>query len=110
MPTHDNWRWCRKCQGLAFAGNSTGACPAGGPHDFTGSNNYSLGYTVDAEGAWVAVPNVIGHTKAEADNILRNAGLSPTFTGTNLNGHVNHQSPGVGTLVTPGTLVTCHLL
>jgi CubicO group peptidase (beta-lactamase class C family) len=36
-----NWQWCKKCQGLAFAGNaSLGNCPAGGLHDHTGSRNY----------------------------------------------------------------------
>src|SRR5207342_2555562 len=39
----DNWRWCNKCQGLAYAGNPTvGACPAGGTHDHAGSGNYTL--------------------------------------------------------------------
>src|SRR6266568_1692754 len=39
----DNWRWCNKCQGLAFAGSpSPGACPAGKTHDHAGSGNYSL--------------------------------------------------------------------
>jgi hypothetical protein len=39
----DNWRWCKKCQGLAFNGNATpGACPAGGRHDHNGSGNYDL--------------------------------------------------------------------
>ena len=38
-----NWRWCKKCQGLAFAANaSLGACPAGGNHDHTGSGDYIL--------------------------------------------------------------------
>jgi kumamolisin len=38
-----NWRWCNKCQGLAFAGNaSLGPCPAGGNHDHTGSGDYFL--------------------------------------------------------------------
>jgi hypothetical protein len=23
-----NWRWCNKCQGLAYAGISGGVCPA----------------------------------------------------------------------------------
>ncbi len=41
--TQDNWRWCNKCQGLAYAGNpSVGACPAGGTHDHAGSENYTL--------------------------------------------------------------------
>jgi rubrerythrin len=41
--SQDNWRWCTKCQGLAFAGNATpGSCPAGGTHDHTGSGNYRL--------------------------------------------------------------------
>ena len=41
--TQDNWRWCSKCQGLAFGGNpSPGACPAGGTHDHAESANYTL--------------------------------------------------------------------
>jgi hypothetical protein len=43
MPTQYNWRWCRKCQGLAFAGNGGGGvCPAGGKHVHIGSWNYNL--------------------------------------------------------------------
>jgi hypothetical protein len=43
LSEQDNWRWCRKCQGLAFGGaGAPGACPAGGSHDHTGSGNYSL--------------------------------------------------------------------
>ena len=39
----DSWRWCNKCQGLAYAGNpALGPCPAGGNHDHGGSGNYSL--------------------------------------------------------------------
>jgi hypothetical protein len=44
-PGQDNWRWCNKCQGLAFAGNGDpGSCPAGAgqKHDHTGSANYGL--------------------------------------------------------------------
>jgi hypothetical protein len=40
-----NWRWCHKCQGMYFAGNNAGICPApplGGTHDHTGSGNYNL--------------------------------------------------------------------
>ena len=37
------WRWCNKCQGLAYAGGSQlGKCPAGGSHDHGGSGNYTL--------------------------------------------------------------------
>jgi hypothetical protein len=39
----DNWRWCNKCQGIAYTGNvALGPCPAGGNHDHGGSSNYSL--------------------------------------------------------------------
>jgi hypothetical protein len=39
----NNWQWCNKCQGLAFAGNPTpGPCPAGGQHVHTDSFNYLL--------------------------------------------------------------------
>ncbi len=43
--TQDNWRWCNKCQGLFFAGNNLGSCPAGGTHSHpnnSGSWNYQL--------------------------------------------------------------------
>ncbi len=36
------WRWCKKCQGLFFAGNSRGDCPAGGSHNLHGSASYGL--------------------------------------------------------------------
>jgi hypothetical protein len=43
LQTQDNWRWCNKCQGLAFAGNGAPRkCPQGGNHDHTGSGNYGL--------------------------------------------------------------------
>ena len=46
----DNWRWCKKCQVLAFGGaSSTGPCAEGGQHDHTGSGNYMLGYVVGAD-------------------------------------------------------------
>lgn len=40
----DNWRWCKKCEGLFFAGNPTqGKCPADGqPHSQEGSGDYRL--------------------------------------------------------------------
>ena len=44
-----NWAWCRKCQGLAFAGNILpGACPAGASHDHSGSGNYVIAFTAAA--------------------------------------------------------------
>jgi hypothetical protein len=51
LDTQDNWRWCNKCQSLAYAGDasSLGACPAGGQHDHAGSGNYLLDYIVGAD-------------------------------------------------------------
>jgi hypothetical protein len=43
-----NWRWCSKCQGLAYGGESQGVCPAGGQHEFQGSDDYSLLHDVAA--------------------------------------------------------------
>jgi len=45
-----NWRWCNKCQGLFFGGNPNPVCPAGGPHDSTGSGNYALVLDTAADG------------------------------------------------------------
>ena len=36
----DNWRWCRKCECLAYAGYPL--CVSGGPHDLSGSMDYAL--------------------------------------------------------------------
>jgi hypothetical protein len=41
-PGQHNWRYCRKCQGLYFAGHNAGACPAGGSHDPSASGDYAL--------------------------------------------------------------------
>jgi hypothetical protein len=38
----NNWRWCSKCQGLAYAGLGAGPCPAGGNHDHAASEDYAL--------------------------------------------------------------------
>lgn len=42
MSVQDNWRWCRNCEGLFFAGNSLGECPRGGEHVLEGSGNYAI--------------------------------------------------------------------
>ncbi|MFN0139928.1 MAG: serine hydrolase [Pyrinomonadaceae bacterium] len=40
-PTQDNFRWCKKCQGL-FHGAIPGGCPKDGVHDSSASKNYTL--------------------------------------------------------------------
>ncbi len=41
----ENWRWCKHCRGLFFAGHNDGVCPTNGRgHDKSGSGNYSLNY------------------------------------------------------------------
>ncbi|WP_395711066.1 hypothetical protein [Reyranella sp.] len=44
-----NWRWCRKCQGLAFGGSPTSVCPKGGAHDLSQSGDYVLKANVAAQ-------------------------------------------------------------
>jgi hypothetical protein len=40
---YPGWRWCNRCQGLFLPRfMTTGYCPAGGGHDFTGSAEYTL--------------------------------------------------------------------
>jgi hypothetical protein len=47
--TQPNWRWCKKCEGLFFAGRPTkGVCPAGGEHSVEGSGMYELIHTKGA--------------------------------------------------------------
>ena len=41
-PRQNNWRWCRRCQGLAYTGFGPGRCPAGGLHAHSTSLDYSL--------------------------------------------------------------------
>jgi hypothetical protein len=53
VPSQDEWRWCHKCEGLAFAG--FGSCPVGGFHDGTESGDYSLAFSspgVPGQAGW----------------------------------------------------------
>jgi hypothetical protein len=46
--THQGgWRWCSRCEGLAFSRNGTGRCPLGGGHDYSGSARYMLFHDAD---------------------------------------------------------------
>jgi hypothetical protein len=38
------WRWCKKCQGMAYGGGSLGICPAGGLHDHSGGGSYVMAH------------------------------------------------------------------
>jgi hypothetical protein len=40
------WRWCNRCQSLAYGGAGAGWCSAGGHHDHTGSFNYHMWHDV----------------------------------------------------------------
>lgn len=51
--TQDGWRYCSRCQGLAFAGNGwLGRCSAGGEHNFSHSGRYTLAYESSGQGDW----------------------------------------------------------
>lgn len=54
--TQDNWRMCRKCHMMFFAGYQRSVCPAGGRHDAAVGANFLLPYDVaenaNAQGAW----------------------------------------------------------
>jgi Polyglycine hydrolase-like, structural repeat len=49
-PGQSNWRWCRKCEGLAFGGQGVGVCPAGGGHDYSQSRDYTVPHNADGVG------------------------------------------------------------
>lgn len=47
----EGWRWCKKCEGLWFAGGGAdrkGKCPAGDGHDDSDSGKYTLAHDDDA--------------------------------------------------------------
>lgn len=51
LPGQPKWRWCSKCQGLAYAGNpSAGPCPEGGLHVTTNGSPYQLVTLASAPG------------------------------------------------------------
>jgi hypothetical protein len=51
----NNWRWCSKCQSLAFSDGTrlSGLCPGGGRHDHSASCNYTVAHDLSAAG-WQA--------------------------------------------------------
>jgi hypothetical protein len=46
----DGWRWCNRCQGLAYAGFGTGVCWDGNGHDFGGSGAYAVDMAANPAG------------------------------------------------------------
>jgi hypothetical protein len=50
--SQSDWRWCNKCQGLFFAGNNLGVCPAGGTHNDSGSGDYTLDFSSISGGGY----------------------------------------------------------
>lgn len=53
-PGQSGWRWCRKCEGLFFAG-ARGKCASGGAHDGSQSGDYTLVHNDPAaqgQGSW----------------------------------------------------------
>ena len=47
------WRWCNKCQGMFFSGNTLpNYCPAGGGHSYDQSQNYGLLQGHQTSGVW----------------------------------------------------------
>jgi hypothetical protein len=67
------WAWCSKCQSL-FVRNTVngvlqvtaGVCPAGGPHDSTGSGEYSLHYQLYSVYCESSPSNLLGGNTAWA--------------------------------------------
>jgi hypothetical protein len=39
-----DWKWCSKCLGMAYASGAPGACPAGGTHEHGFSGNYGFAH------------------------------------------------------------------
>jgi hypothetical protein len=52
MAQQGNWQFCLKCDGLFYAGNSLGVCPAGGTHDPSESSGYALTDSPPGESDW----------------------------------------------------------
>lgn len=44
-----DWRWCNRCLGMAFAGGPAGPCAAGGVHDHGASGNYRFAHEMRSE-------------------------------------------------------------
>src|SRR5208283_3565036 len=52
MARQNLWRWCYKCEGFFYSGNTyQGACPAGSSHDASKSGHYDLVFGDDIPGA-----------------------------------------------------------
>ncbi len=52
MSQQGNWQYCKKCEGLFFAGNNPGVCPAGGTHDDSLSGGYLLSQSAPGQSGW----------------------------------------------------------
>jgi hypothetical protein len=62
--SQNGWRWCRKCQGIAYATSPAGRCAAGNRHDHRDSFNYLMstwyGASDNPQSGWVWCSNCQG--------------------------------------------------
>jgi CubicO group peptidase (beta-lactamase class C family) len=92
MAIQDNWRWCKKCQAMCFAGSaSLGACSGGGQHDHAGSGDYAL---VDNDINVIGQDNWRWCNKCQVLSFAGNASLGQCAAG----GAHNHAGSGNYTL------------
>jgi hypothetical protein len=52
MTQQSNWELCSKCEGLFFAGDDAGVCPAGGAHSKVGSSGYVCSDVGSGQADW----------------------------------------------------------
>ncbi len=52
MSQQIDWQYCKKCEGLFFAGNNQSVCPAGGSHDDSASGGYVLSDLGGGQPGW----------------------------------------------------------
>jgi hypothetical protein len=85
LTRQQEWRWCRKCLGMAFAGAAPGPCFAGGTHDHTASGNYGFPHNapwLPGQRNWRACRKCMGMTFGGAAPALCPAGGTHDLTGS----------------------------
>jgi hypothetical protein len=93
MPQQSNWQFCKKCEGLFFAGNNLGVCPAGGTHDDSASGGYVLSDDLVSGGQsdWLLCSQCQGLFFAG-----NNLGVCPTHSDTGSRDYALPQLAGSG--------------
>jgi hypothetical protein len=102
-PGQSGWRWCHKCQGLAYSetGGTSGICPGGADHHFLGVGDYTLMHFEGSSGEsgwrWCSICQGLAYSKDGSASGVCPASIGIESYNHDFTGSANYTLPNSAT-------------